>query len=144
VSDNLYLNKVRVRICGILVLEEKILLVRHQGLGPLGYFWSPPGGGLEFGESVQDAVEREFREETCLDVSGGPFLGFHEHRDGRFHALELFFSVAYRSGTARLGLDPEGGGQVPKLAGLQFWDAAGLKGLPEEALHSRIRDFFPY
>lgn len=141
ILPNPYHKKVRIRICGVLVENEHILLVRHQGLGNLGFFWSPPGGGLEFGESVSDALVREFLEETHLEIRIGDFLTFHEHRDDRFHALELFFEVFRVSGEARLGTDPETSGSGPILDDLQYFNRDQLLQLPTAALHSQVPGF---
>ena len=46
--DTMYGNRVRVRVCGILIQEDKILLINHKGVGEKGSLWAPPGGGLEF------------------------------------------------------------------------------------------------
>ena len=63
--DKIYGNRVRVRTCGIYWKDNMILMVNHLGLGPAN-FWAPPGGGVEYGESLTRALEREFEEETGL------------------------------------------------------------------------------
>ncbi len=57
---------------GVLVFRDgKILLGKRQGSHGAGT-WSPPGGRLEYGESVEDCARRELREETSLEL--GPVL----------------------------------------------------------------------
>ena len=46
---------------------DRVLLV-ERGREPLKGYWSLPGGVLEVGELAEDAVRREVREETGLDV----------------------------------------------------------------------------
>lgn len=104
-----YSGKARVRVGGLLLRDGAMLLAAHRGLLPNGApFWSPPGGGWEFGESIRAALVREFREETGLGVRVGRFLHLHEFSSGQLQALELFFEVlAEDDALPRLGHDPE-------------------------------------
>jgi 8-oxo-dGTP diphosphatase len=54
--------------------EGRLLLIR-RGREPGKGLWSIPGGRVEAGESDQEAVVREVREETGLVVTPGPFIG---------------------------------------------------------------------
>lgn len=102
-----YGNKLRIRVCGICVQDQKILLVNHQGLGKNGLLWIPPGGGVNFGESLEDSLVREFKEETSLEIKVEKFLFVNEFIDLPLHAIELFFKVTVLSGDLCKGQDPE-------------------------------------
>ncbi|HEY8511397.1 MAG TPA: NUDIX domain-containing protein [Cyclobacteriaceae bacterium] len=104
--DGIYGNRVRVRACGICWHGDSVLVVNHVGLTE-GDFWAPPGGGVEFGSTVPETIEREFREETGLQVQTGRFLCVFEYLNTPLHAIELFFEVEQRDGTLRKGIDPE-------------------------------------
>jgi 8-oxo-dGTP diphosphatase len=76
---------------GAVVLDgDRVLLVKraHE---PLKGHWSVPGGAVDVGELLQDAVAREVREETSLEVRVGPVVEVLERirrdSDGRveFH-----------------------------------------------------------
>ena len=53
--------------------DEKILLV-ERGKEPLKGYWSLPGGIVETGEKLEEAIRREVAEETGLDVD--PYFMF--------------------------------------------------------------------
>lgn len=58
-----------VRAYGVLILEGRVLLVRASSPAIDPPVWWLPGGGLNFAESPQEALAREFEEETGLLVA---------------------------------------------------------------------------
>jgi len=127
-------NKIRVRVCGLLVQENQLLLVKHHALGKLGYLWAPPGGGLNFGETVEASLKREFAEETGLTIEPGEFLFINEYLEPPLHAIELFFKVRAIAGRLITGTDPELG-QSQIIKEVKFMNANELKAEPVDALH---------
>ena len=81
-----------------------MLMINHGGDNEL---WLPPGGGVQFGEKAIDALKREFREETGLEIEVGRFLFTVEFIQEGLHAIELFFEVKWKSGKILMGTDPE-------------------------------------
>lgn len=131
-------GKIRIRVCGILIENQQILLLKHEGIGPEGHLWSFPGGGVEFGESVSQALVREFREETGLNVTIEDFLFVNEYKGPKHHAVELFFPVKRKSGDIELGLDPELNEQM--LTDIRFFSTEELKSMKIDTLHSIFRE----
>ena len=105
--DKPVFNTLRVRVCGVLVQNDAILLVRHKGIGELGELWIPPGGGMEYGHNIDENIQREVLEETGLRVEVNKFICGHEHLESPLHAIELFFEVVLLDGELILGKDPE-------------------------------------
>lgn len=129
--QEIYGNRVRVRICGICEEAGRILLVNHAGLSK-GPFWAPPGGGMEFGESAVEALEREFLEETGLRVSVGPLLFVTEFNQPPLHAVEMFFRVTATGGVLKTGSDPE---HLVTIQEVRFLTTTQIDALPADAKH---------
>lgn len=105
--ETIYGNRVRLRVCGIAIHQNKLLLVRHEGLGESGQLWSFPGGGLEFGEDLKSGLIREFKEETNLDIEVMEQLFIYEFIKTPLHAVEIYFRVRICDGSLQTGHDPE-------------------------------------
>jgi ADP-ribose pyrophosphatase YjhB (NUDIX family) len=56
----------RIRVSAMLRWEDRILLCRHEKPGR-GEYWLLPGGGVNSGESLTDALHRELSEECGID-----------------------------------------------------------------------------
>ncbi|MGV3464912.1 MAG: NUDIX hydrolase [Heyndrickxia sp.] len=54
--------------------EGKILLIRGPKRG-----WEQPGGQVELGESIEEAVKREVKEETGIDIDVTKFCGIYQN-----------------------------------------------------------------
>ena len=69
---------------------EGIVLIKRKN-PPLGL--ALPGGFVDIGESVENALKREMREETMLDVKIQKLLGVYSDpkRDPRFHTVSCVF-----------------------------------------------------
>jgi 8-oxo-dGTP diphosphatase len=106
-AQQLYGNKIRVRACGICIENDRVLMIGHRAILGKNTFWSPPGGGLEIGEMAEDALRREFLEETGLKISVGKLLLMNEFVNLPLHGIELFFEVKRVGGELILGHDPE-------------------------------------
>ena len=133
----LYGKRVRVRACGVCLKNNSLLLVNHAGLRD-GSFWAPPGGGIEFGQTAEETVMREFEEETGIRVSMGKFLFACEFIKEPLHAIELFFEVLYQSGEVVTGSDPEMKTSQQIIRNAQWLPWTTIKAMPAEQVHGRF------
>jgi 8-oxo-dGTP diphosphatase len=86
----------RPELCvGAIAIHDGDLLLIRRGHGPAAGEWSLPGGRLEAGELVAEAVVRELREETGLEGVCGELVGWVERidPDGAHHFVILDFEV---------------------------------------------------
>lgn len=84
----------RIRVAGILIENDKILLIEHKKEDKR--YWLIPGGGVEWGESTAEALSREFKEETNLDIKIEEFLFLSETiaPDKEKHIINLYFKIS--------------------------------------------------
>jgi 8-oxo-dGTP diphosphatase len=85
-------SKVELCVGAVAVLDGNLLLVR-RGRGPALGEWSVPGGRVEPGELVVEAVVRELAEETGLEAVCGELIGYVERIDDEHHFVIMDFMV---------------------------------------------------
>lgn len=89
---------------------DEVLLV-ERAAEPYKGHWGLPGGAVEVGEPVTDAVAREVAEETGLHVTVERLLGFQDaiERDAlgrvRYHFIIFYFSARVTGGQLQAGED---------------------------------------
>lgn len=115
-------KSIRIRVAVILMQGSKILLIRHQK-GDSTY-WLIPGGGVDFGETIQECALREIKEETNLDIKIKKLVLINESiaPDGTRHILNLFFLGEILGGSIKVG-------EEERLKELKFVDLEELENL---------------
>lgn len=89
-------------VAAIILRDGEILLIRRGGEPGAG-LWSIPGGNVELGETLEEALKREVREETGLEIIVGKLAGVHnlvvrEAGRIRFHYVILDYFADVVSG----------------------------------------------
>jgi 8-oxo-dGTP diphosphatase len=116
-----------------IINEGKSILLIKRGRDPFRGLYALPGGFVEYGETVESAIEREILEETGLSVKIRRILGIYSSpdRDPRGHTVSIVYILERTGGTPKAGDDAEE---------LKFFD---LDNLPELAFdHRKIIDDF--
>jgi mutator protein MutT len=88
---------------GAIVVHAGALLLVQRGRGAAVGKWSIPGGRVERGETVREAVAREVREETALAVEVGELATWVERigdAHDAYHYVILDFFATVRGGAA--------------------------------------------
>lgn len=68
-------EKIVVAVKGIVLKNKKVLIVKREEEDEVGAgTWEMPGGKIEFGEKLEDALIREIKEEVGLEVIVGKLL----------------------------------------------------------------------
>lgn len=112
-SDREYPARPMVGV-GAVVLRSGQILLEQRGQPPAKGTWSIPGGLIELGETAEQAVAREVREETGLQVRVGPVLGLFQpiQKDAderiRYHFVVIDFLAYYEAGELQVGDDAAG------------------------------------
>lgn len=123
----------RPQLCvsAVAIAGGRLLLVQRADGGTGGGRWAVPGGRVEAGERVRDAVVRELREETGLRGRCGDFVGWVEWLDDDAHYVILDFGVDL--------LDPPGAAVAGDDAAAVAW--VPLAEVAEHGLVAGLADF---
>lgn len=100
----------------------RILLIR-RGHGPAGGLWSIPGGRVEDGETLAEAVVREVAEETGLEGVCDRLVGWVERIDSGSHFVILDFWVTVLDATA----DPRAGDDAAEAAWVPLEELGSMR-----------------
>ena len=102
-----YPDRPYLAVSAVIVRDGEFLAVR-RARPPMQGLFTLPGGGVEAGESIAEAVRREVREETGLTIEAGALAGYREvitqDDAGRVqrHFVILTFAARWVAGEPRL------------------------------------------
>lgn len=110
------------QVCvGAVATRTNELLMVRRATDPGRGRWSVPGGRVEPGETLAEAVVRELEEETGLPGVCGPLIGWTEIIDDDHHYVVLDFDVTVLDNAA-----PTAGGDVSEASWVPVWTVPEL------------------
>ncbi len=134
-------QSLRLRVAAIIVENERILLARHEKAGES--YWLLPGGGVDFGERLDETLRRELLEEACVHIEPEALVLLNDSiaPDGERHVVNLCFTARIVEGQPRLGSDP----RVAEIAFVPLEELIELRLYPSfgARLLEEIRNGFP-
>jgi len=99
-------KKVQTGVAVLVKKDNKILLIKRKGSHGSGT-WAPPGGHLDFGESISGCAERETREEIGLKIKNLKVVGFTQDlfKKEKKHYITIWVESEWESGKTKIGND---------------------------------------
>ena len=122
----------RITARGIIYKDGKLLcqqLVPDHN-GKKRDYWCTPGGGLDDGESILDAIHREMIEETGVKPRVGRLLFVQQYFDGEQEEIEFFFHIENADDYETIDLTATSHGQQ-EIKTVGFIDPANHNVLPK-------------
>lgn len=112
---------------GAVVVNDDALLLVRRGRGPAAGQWSVPGGRVEAGETMAEAVVREVAEETAVSVVCEQLIGWVERIDDAHHFVIFDFAASPLDAP---DVEPRAGDDAAEAAWVPLGDVADLDLVP--------------
>lgn len=85
-------------VAGIIRKDQEVLLGLRPENKSLPGYWEFPGGKIEFGESPEQALQRELQEELDIEATIGDLKFAASHSYGEVGVMLLFYEVSFWKG----------------------------------------------
>jgi len=78
--------------CAVIINDGKIFIARRNPNQKMGGVWEFPGGKIEKGETTEECIVREIKEEFSIDIRVKKFLGrsFYDYNDFTINLLAYY------------------------------------------------------
>lgn len=122
---------IRVRSSALIVKEQAVLLIEFTDEN--GTHYNLPGGGVEAGETLKEAIKREASEEASVEIEVGEVVflyeyapHLHKEKYGPVHSLTTIFECRLKEG------------QVPQMPSSPDKHQTGVRWVRLEDLHTIV------
>lgn len=88
----------KIEVVAAIIKQEEKIFTTQRGYGQFKGFWEFPGGKIEVGETPQQALIREIKEELDIDIEVGAFIETVEYDYPQFHLTMHCFVCTMISG----------------------------------------------
>lgn len=121
----------RINVRGVIWHDGKLFCqqLKSNHSNEQGSFWCTPGGGMDDGESVEQALRREMVEETGVVPDIGRLLFVQQFHDGDKEQLEFFFHIKNADDYKHINLSATSHGDI-EVEKCEFIDPASSRILP--------------
>lgn len=92
----------RVEVVAAVLIHNNLVFACQRGYGEFKDMWEFPGGKVEPGESPEDALRREIREELEVDINVGDLIETIEYDYPAFHLSMKCFACTIAGGSPHL------------------------------------------
>ena len=79
------MNRKSIKVVAAIIRKDNCVFATQRGYGDYKDWWEFPGGKVEAGETPEEALVREIKEELDSDIEVGEFLTAVEHEYPEFH-----------------------------------------------------------
>ena len=107
-----------IHVVAAIIIRDHKFFATQRGYGEFKDCWEFPGGKVEPGETPQDALKREIREELATEIAVGDYIDTIEYDYPTFHLSMECYACSIISG------------------GLELLEHENATWLSKEALHS--------
>lgn len=125
----------RLAARALIINDDKLFVVKLKkkpGLEPsIGIeYWCTPGGGIDQGEAIIPALEREMIEETGIKPAIGNLIYIQQFENNNLESIEFFFHVTNGDDYLNIDLSQTSHGNI-EIAEIDFFDPKTINLLPK-------------